>query len=703
MTTTDPTPQPVTHASGPGAGMPLVAGRCPACRGASLYLGAGGHVTCARESCPDPTAADDLLHGGPPEPVVVLEDALCRRMWAAAMRWVHDRIRQPDYSELAAGTVEDWAGWVESGQLTPWADQPDPTATPARPAGDATAAAGPTPGQADLASGGAAQSEPAVSLAPAPTGPAILGRALLVRGELWPDAGRGRWRLPAGESSYDVEWVRSNVGPVREVLLVDPSVARVLDAARAVLRVTKLTPHAVTLTGHWGDAIRALAAAVDALPDAGTDTPTTTGEASEQAGPGVEQDTGADSQRRCPVEHPRHSQCELYAGHLADPRRDRHSSGGMLWLTEAEIRASGAPPLTSFAGALAEPAPEPDRLDALAKQVAAILADPVAGEGPRLSEVQAAARAAGGQLVVDVEPDPDLQSGSANASGQPAGLPGWDRATIGALAAGLAGESVAAELISPERGQALRDQVLALLADRDRLSGELERQRDTARAELAEATAERDRWVKVADGATRAHDAARTELETAWNAAGDMAAKEEQAARDRAALEAVKAELATARRDAAVLDAAAHSVWLHAKWRWLTSQMTTKEREAWADAVDRASAQLNADDPDLNAAPVDRWWRAGTRPAPGSPEPAHDQLAGWEREILRERERADQPPAPDAAHSTAGDWLGEEFARADDALGRLPGWAQPIVTRPVAEAAGTHPGTLEPDGGGDDG
>lgn len=41
---------------------PTVQGRCPACRGASLFLGSGGHVTCARIDCPDPSAADDLLH-----------------------------------------------------------------------------------------------------------------------------------------------------------------------------------------------------------------------------------------------------------------------------------------------------------------------------------------------------------------------------------------------------------------------------------------------------------------------------------------------------------------------------------------------------------------------------------------------------------------------------------------------------------------
>jgi hypothetical protein len=46
------------------AAHPLVQGRCPACNGASLFLGSGGYVTCARLDCPDPCAADDQLHRG---------------------------------------------------------------------------------------------------------------------------------------------------------------------------------------------------------------------------------------------------------------------------------------------------------------------------------------------------------------------------------------------------------------------------------------------------------------------------------------------------------------------------------------------------------------------------------------------------------------------------------------------------------------
>ena len=50
-----------TYLDGP---RPDVAGRCPACGRRSLFLAVGGHVTCRQMGCPDPCAADDLLHAG---------------------------------------------------------------------------------------------------------------------------------------------------------------------------------------------------------------------------------------------------------------------------------------------------------------------------------------------------------------------------------------------------------------------------------------------------------------------------------------------------------------------------------------------------------------------------------------------------------------------------------------------------------------
>lgn len=58
-------------------------------------------------------------------------------------------------------------------------------------------------------------------------------------------------------------------------------------------------------------------------------------------------------------------------------------------------------------------------------------------------------------------------------------------------------------------------------------------------------------------------------------------------------------------------DSAWHTVWLEGKWRWITSRMTTPEREHAADAVARHNAVLAAADNDLERGePEDlRWWR----------------------------------------------------------------------------------------------
>ena len=49
------------------SGFPRVAGHCPTCRSSSLFLGKGGHVTCARLDCASPCAADDLLYSFRPD------------------------------------------------------------------------------------------------------------------------------------------------------------------------------------------------------------------------------------------------------------------------------------------------------------------------------------------------------------------------------------------------------------------------------------------------------------------------------------------------------------------------------------------------------------------------------------------------------------------------------------------------------------
>ena len=58
-------------------------------------------------------------------------------------------------------------------------------------------------------------------------------------------------------------------------------------------------------------------------------------------------------------------------------------------------------------------------------------------------------------------------------------------------------------------------------------------------------------------------------------------------------------------------DAAWHTVWLEGKWRWITSRMSTAEREHAADAVARHNAVLAAHDGEPGRGePEDlRWWR----------------------------------------------------------------------------------------------
>jgi len=54
------------------------------------------------------------------------------------------------------------------------------------------------------------------------------------------------------------------------------------------------------------------------------------------------------------------------------------------------------------------------------------------------------------------------------------------------------------------------------------------------------------------------------------------------------------------------------SIWLYVDWYFVTRQLTTEQKDLWADAIDARHARANADDPDLGALPVERWWRDGT-------------------------------------------------------------------------------------------
>lgn len=49
-----------------------VVGYCPMGCGETLFLGAGGHITCSFLECPNPSAVDEILGDGESEHIVVL-------------------------------------------------------------------------------------------------------------------------------------------------------------------------------------------------------------------------------------------------------------------------------------------------------------------------------------------------------------------------------------------------------------------------------------------------------------------------------------------------------------------------------------------------------------------------------------------------------------------------------------------------------
>lgn len=51
------------------------------------------------------------------------------------------------------------------------------------------------------------------------------------------------------------------------------------------------------------------------------------------------------------------------------------------------------------------------------------------------------------------------------------------------------------------------------------------------------------------------------------------------------------------------------SIWLYVSWRYVTKQLTTEQKEAWADAVDAWSMAMQVDDGEEPRAVAERWWR----------------------------------------------------------------------------------------------
>jgi hypothetical protein len=385
---------------------------------------------------------------------------------------------QPPHAEPAHPLLAGWCrqrptdsdpeDWQFCGRQRPCPVHDQPPAAPARLAQDATAAAGPTPGTA---------------------GPAILGRALL-GARVWREdlAPTGLWSCGDGSWCTRAAVEAGERGPVREVLLVDPAVARVLEAARRWRGISTAPPDPDIGQSDVDDAEADVWAAVDALGDTTPDLDT---EAE------AEMDATAGWESKIRAQHPDMSPPAV--------RRGAHAARVLF----------GAPtPTQPAVDALGEPAGTPP-------------ADP-----------------------------------------PPAGGPGWDRETIAQLRDLLLADDGPLQLDRLTRRGA-GEQLVALLADRDRyaamaeqvirnhddLAGTLRRERDAARAELDTASSQAaSRWQRIIE---------------------------------------LRAELATARRDAAAdtLD------WAASQW---PGQLV-----AAVDQLGRWAAEI----------------RAGTRPVPGSPEP----------------------------------------------------------------------------------
>jgi len=80
---------------------------------------------------------------------------------------------------------------------------------------------------------------------------------------------------------------------------------------------------------------------------------------------------------------------------------------------------------------------------------------------------------------------------------------------------------------------------------------------------------------------------------------------DEEAATFNAALAECRADPATSK-----LQDLLGSIWLYVSWPYVTKQLTTEQKELWADAVDAWSQALAVEGGDLDWRPVaDRWWR----------------------------------------------------------------------------------------------
>lgn len=71
----------------------------------------------------------------------------------------------------------------------------------------------------------------------------------------------------------------------------------------------------------------------------------------------------------------------------------------------------------------------------------------------------------------------------------------------------------------------------------------------------------------------------------------------------------LRGELAAARAERDNLRDLLGSIWLYVKWRYVTKQLTTEQKELWADAVDAKARQQQIEDGEELRPVAERWWR----------------------------------------------------------------------------------------------
>lgn len=96
---------------------------------------------------------------------------------------------------------------------------------------------------------------------------------------------------------------------------------------------------------------------------------------------------------------------------------------------------------------------------------------------------------------------------------------------------------------------------------------------------------------------TRERDEARAEATEQSDMADDWCARFEAAEASRRDWAAEAAESEVRFQDLL------GSIWLYVDWRYVTKQLTTEQKELWADAVDASG------DPDYREPKAERWWR----------------------------------------------------------------------------------------------